>query len=89
MEKLKTLFVCGLVSRSFVLSISESTFRRLGLPNRGFRKEGIAKNDFSLEFFFYGFRGRCVSFFGGLGSRFFLVYWALQTGLKIEDFLVM
>ena len=33
------------------LAISDSIFRRLGLPNRGFRMEGIAKHDFSWKSF--------------------------------------
>ena len=38
-----------------ISSISESKFRRLGLPNRGFRIAGIAKIDFSWKSFSMNF----------------------------------
>ena len=51
------------------LSISDSRFRRVELPNHGFRIEGIAKNDFSWKSFLM--KSRIVfSFFSSIGSRF-------------------
>ena len=44
------LFGSGLFQGNFVLN-SESKFRRLGLPHRGFRKESVAKNDFPWKSF--------------------------------------
>ena len=40
-----SLFLC------YFLAISDSIFRRLGLPNRGVRMEGIATIDFSWKSF--------------------------------------
>ena len=42
---LKFVFFLGFVSRSF-FSIYETEFQHLGLPNRGFRMDGIANTDF-------------------------------------------
>ena len=53
-KMLKIRFFSGLFPGHF-LSISESKFRRLGLPNRGFRMEGIAKIDFSWKSFLMNF----------------------------------
>ena len=47
----KNRFLFRLVSMAFLLAISDSDFRRLGLPNRRFRMEGIAKIDFSWKSF--------------------------------------
>ena len=49
------------------LAIFESKFRRLGLPNGGFRIEGIAKK---TEIVFNEFRVRFWLFFRCLGGRF-------------------
>ena len=40
----------------YFFAIPDSIFRRLGLPNRGFRMEGIAKIDFSWKSFLNNFR---------------------------------
>ena len=50
----KIIFVSGL-SAVYFSSISESTFRRLALPNRGFRMEVIAAVDFSWKSFLMNF----------------------------------
>ena len=47
---LKCVLFLGLFPGHFLL-ISDSNFRRLGLPNRGFRTEGIAKIDVSWKSF--------------------------------------
>ena len=54
-KKLKISFFFRFVSRLFSLSISESRFRRSGLPNRGFRIEGFAEIDFSWKPFVMSF----------------------------------
>ena len=68
------------------LSISELEFQRLGLPNRGFRIEGIAKIDFSWKSFLMTFGIGFCRFWEALAPNF-LVCWALKTGLKTERFL--
>ena len=70
------------------LSISLSKFRRLGLPNRGVRKESIAKDDLSWKSFLMNSRVDFGSFWKALGPVF-LVIWALKTDLNIDGFLVM
>ena len=81
--KLEISFLLGRVSRSLFSSISTSTFRRWGLPNRGFRKESIAKIDFPLKSFFYEFRGRFLSFVGALGAVF-SCFCCLENNFKIR-----
>ena len=87
-KKLKVSFFVELVSRSFCLSISELKFRRLGLPNRGFRMECIANVDFSWKPFLMNFGMGFCRYLEALGAVF-LVFWALKTYLKIEGFLEM
>ena len=53
-KTLKFHFFTGLFPSHF-LSISETKFQGLGLPNRGFRMERIAKIDFSRKSFFIQF----------------------------------
>ena len=48
--------------------MSDSICRRLRLPNRGFRKEEIARIEFAWESLFL-FRHACLLFFGSLGGR--------------------
>ena len=68
-RSLKFHFV-RLASTSFSLFISESTFRRLGLRSRGFRKESIAKVDFSWKSFIKNFE---INFlFDAVGSVFLI-----------------
>ena len=65
---------------NYLLSISESKFRRTGLPNRGVRFQNIAKNVFSRKSFcndfvmafcrFSAALGTVFSNFLGLGNRF-------------------
>ena len=71
-----------------LLLISEPKFRCLGLPNRGFRIEGIAKIDLSQKSFFINFGVEFCCFLKALGAVF-LVFWALKTGLEIKGCLVM
>ena len=52
------------------VSSSESKFLRLGLPNRGFRMEGIAKNALSWKSCFFVFQDRFLLFSESLGYRF-------------------
>ena len=73
----------GLVSMLFLSSIYESKFRRLGLPNRSFCKESLAKLDFSRKSFLMNFLDRFLSFFGGLGGRF-SGFLGLENGLEIR-----
>ena len=63
------------------LSTSESTFRRLGLPNRGFRMDGIAKKRLFMEIVF-------CRFLRALGTVF-LIFLALKRSLKTKGFFVM
>ena len=63
----------GLVSRSLLVPMFDSKFTCLGLLNRGFRMD-------SGVYF--------CCFLEALGA-FFLVFAALQTGLKIDAFLVV
>ena len=70
----------GLFPGNFLLSIFESKFRRLGLPNRGFCTKRLF-----MEIVVNEFRGRYLSFLEALGAAF-LACWALKTDLKIEGF---
>ena len=82
----KIRFCClGLFPDPF-LSISDSIFRCLGLPNRGFRMEGIATNRLFMEIVFTEFLYGLLSFFEALGTVF-LIFLALKTDLKTEGFL--
>ena len=54
------------------LSISKSKFRRSGFPNRGFRKESIAKIDFSWKSFLIHFTIDLCHFLEALGTVFFI-----------------
>ena len=53
-----------------MLAISDSIFRCLGVPNRGFRTEGIAKHRLVVEIVFKEFRNRLLMFSGCLEIRF-------------------
>ena len=81
-------FCFGLVYRSFVLSISESKFRRLGLPNQGSYMEGIAKVDCSRKSFLMNSGIDLCRLLEALGTVF-LIFRALKTDLKIEGILVL
>ena len=52
--KFENSFLSGLFPDHF-LSISESEFQRLGLPNQGVRMESIAKIDFPRKSFLMNF----------------------------------
>ncbi len=52
------------------LSISDSEFRYLGLPHRGFRMESIAKIDFSLKSFLMNVGMDFCRFLEALGAVF-------------------
>ena len=51
----RSSFFSELVPRIFVVANFESKSGRLGIPKRGFRKEGIAKANFSQKSFVYDF----------------------------------
>ena len=53
---LKFRFFGGSCFQVIFLSISETKFRRLGLPNRGFRMEGIATTYFFMKIVLNEFR---------------------------------
>ena len=80
-RKLNLHFVVGLVCGPFFLSISESKYR-------GLRSEGIAKIDLSWKSFLMNSGVDWCCFLEASGPVF-LVFWALKTDLKIEDFLEM
>ena len=74
------LFIFFSLFRSHVLLISNSIFRCLGLPDRCFRMEGLAKIEFSWKsvlknfgidlFVFFPCCWSCFSDFLGLGNKF-------------------
>ena len=53
-----------------LLSISGSKFRRLGLPNRRFRRAGVAKNGFSQKSFIMDVGNDFDRFLKVLGASF-------------------
>lgn len=61
-SKLEMSFLFRACFQVILLSISESSFRRLGLANRGFRFEGIARICF-VEIVFNEFRDRFLLVF--------------------------
>ena len=69
-RSLKFHVVSGFVSRSLFYWSLNRKFRQVGLWIRGFRKDSIAKNNFSQKTLFYEFRGRFVVF----GSSFLLFF---------------
>ena len=69
-KKLKMLFFVRARFQVIFLSISESKSRRLGLSNRGFRIECIAKIDVSPKSFLMNLGTDLCCFFGSLGSHF-------------------
>ena len=73
-------------SMSFCLAISDLIFRRLGLPNRGFRIEGIAKNECSWISFLKNFWIVFLCFVDALGAVF-LTFQGLKTSLETKRFL--
>ena len=84
---LKMCFVLACFQIIF-LSISESNFRRLGLPNRGFRMECIAEIDLSWK--------SCLVNLGMEFDRFSGVFEAVssdfdssKTGMQTQHFLVI
>ena len=80
---LKTCFFCLVWFQVFFLPISASRFRRLGLPNRGFRMEGIANIDFSWKSFLMNFGIDFYRFLDASGAVF-LTFQASKTSLKTE-----
>ena len=73
------VFFSGLFPSQCFLSISESTFRRLGLPYRGFRRESIAKIDFPRKSFFMNFGVDCYRFVEALGAAVLIFERGKQT----------
>ena len=69
---------------SHFLSISESTFRRLELPNRGFCMECIAKIDLSQKSFFITFTIDFYCFLKALGP----VFQVLSLENKLENTMI-
>ena len=66
---LKVVLFLGLFLYCFLV-ISDSIFRRSGLPNRGFRIEVIAKIDFSWKSFSKNFWIVLLCFADALGTVF-------------------
>ena len=66
---LKIVLCLGLFPGHLLL-ISELIFRRLGFPNRRFRKECIAKINFSWKSFLVNFGIEFYSFVAALGTVF-------------------
>ena len=63
------LYFCfKFVSMTFFLSISNAKFQRLGLPNQGFRMEGIVKIVFSWKSFLLKFGIDFYRFLEALGT---------------------
>ena len=63
-------------------------FRLLGLLEPSVRFECVAKTLFCTEIVLYKFRGRLLLFLKALGAVF-LIFGALEAGLKIDRFLVV
>ena len=73
----------GLVSRSFCIDFfSESEFQCLGLPNPGFRMEGIAKIDLSWKSSLMNFGMDFYRFLEALGT---VDWWLLAGCLEAGD----
>ena len=68
--------------------VFESKFVRLGLFNQCLRLKNHCKTDFSQHVCFLRVPGSIFVVFYGLGTVF-LVFVALETGLKIDGFLVV
>ena len=68
-ECLRILFFSSLFPGHF-FSMSDSSCRRLGLPNHGFRKEGSAKMDLSWNTFLINFGIDFTRFPKALGAVF-------------------
>ena len=81
-----SFFVLACVQVIFV-SISDSSVRRLGLQNRCFRIEGIAKFDLSWKSFLKNFGIDFDCFVDSLGAAF-LIFEALKASLKTKRLLV-
>ena len=81
----RCLFFLGLFPDHF-LSISDSNFRRVGLPNHCFRIENIAKFDFSRKSFLV-ISGMHLYYFCGSLGNILQVSSALKTMLKTKRFL--
>ena len=75
-------------SRSLFSPIWESIFGRLGFVEPGFRLECIAKTNFSQKSFVMDIEVEFTCFFDALGAVF-LVFAAMETGLKIDGFSVV
>ena len=68
----KNRFMFKFISILYLLVISESNFRLLGVPNRGFRMEGIAKIDVSWRSFLKNFWIVLLGFVNALGAVFLI-----------------
>ena len=84
-QNFKNCFCFRACFQVICLSISDSKFRRLGLLNRGFRMESIAKDDISWKSCLMNFGIDVYCFLEALRAAF-LVFQALKTGLKTKRF---
>ena len=84
-RSLRFHFSLGFVSSSFYYRYLNRKFDAWDFQNRGFRKECIAKIDFSRKSFLMNSRVHFNRFLEALGAAF-LVFSAPKTDLKIADF---
>ena len=77
------MFFWGACFQVIFLSISKSTFQCLGLPNRGFRIEGIAIIDFLWKLFLMNLGIDFYRFLTALGGRF-SDFFSLENRLENE-----
>ena len=83
---MKFRYIFGLVSRSLFVSILSRTLDVWGsYLNQGFRREGIAKNNFLQKPFFMDFGIDICYFLEALGAVFMIIV-DLETGLSIDEF---
>ena len=82
---MKFQFLFGLVSRSLFVTIFDSKSGRLGVSKLGFSIESFAKTTFRGNRFFMGCGVGFCRFGEALGAAF-LIFSALEAGLKIECF---
>ena len=87
-KKLKMSFFVRACFQVIFLSISASTFQRLGFSNRDFHMESIVEIDFSPTSFLMNFGIDFCCFLEALGAAF-LFFFAWKTELKTERFLVI
>ena len=83
-SKKKLLFIS--ISRLFFLLVFGSKFRCLGLEKHAFGMEGIAKINFRRNWISYDSRSDFSWFLVTLGP-IFMIFDALETGSKFDDFL--